>query len=223
MKNRNRKEDFNFDEILKRAEGIIANHPRKDVEYRINIVLSQLGDVCRYITHDKKLMPGVHPYGTKKDEEDAFGHTLAQLLVAAQIRGIDAKKAILGAMDGMEEKEWQERKGKNEESHLEGIVAHSGKVSGIAFVDHHGRKLHKLDGHILVIENVRPDIIIHLKKVKGIITNHGGKFSHAATLARELDIPCVVGTGNATEIINHGQKIRIEADSKNGRVHLSIK
>ncbi len=56
-----------------------------------------------------------------------------------------------------------------------------------------------------------------------MITNHGGKFSHAGILAREHNIPCIVGTGNATEIIGHGQKIKIQANSKkNGIIHLKV-
>lgn len=221
MKEKQNGKKFNFDDTLKRVQKILANHPRKDAEFRMNIAFSQLGDICRYITHDKKLCLGVRPYGVKSDEEDAFGHALAQLLVAAKIRNIDIKKAVSGALDGMEDKEWKKRQGKLKEGRLQGIVAHPGKISGTAFVDPQGRRLDYLNGQILVIENIRADNVTHLKKIRGIITNDGGKFSHAAILAREFDIPCVVGTGNATKIIDHGQKVTIQAEQdKIGIVHL---
>ncbi len=84
MKKENKKEEFNLDDILRRVEEILKNHPRQDAEFRMNIILSQIGDICRYIIHDGKLCPGAKPYGTKFDEEDTFGHTLVQLLVAEQ-------------------------------------------------------------------------------------------------------------------------------------------
>jgi len=224
MKKISKNNDFDFDNILKRLGKVLATHPRKDAEYRMNIVLSQIGDICRYITHDKKLMPGVRPYGAKADEQDAFGHSVAQLLIAARIRKIDVKKSLEGALAGIEDREWQKREGKIKGGRLEGITAHPGEVISEAFVDPKGRRLDYLDGHILVIENIRADHVIHLKKVKGIVTNDGGRFSHAAILAREFDIPCVVATGNATKIIDHEQKIKIQAKKgKSGVVHLSVK
>jgi len=48
------------------------------------------------------------------------------------------------------------------------------------------------------------------KKAGGIVTDQGGMLSHAAIVSRELNIPCVVGTSNATEIIKGGDLVEID-------------
>lgn len=219
-----REEKFNFDKSLARIKKIIKKQYRQDAEFRMNVVLSQIGDICRHLTHDPKLCPGVRPYGTKKNEEDAFGHSLMQLLIAAEIRKIDVKKALEDALRNMEDNDWMIRKGrKHKKGLIKGIVGHPGEVLGTAFVDPEGKNFDNLDGHILVTKHVRPDIAIYLKRLKGIVADQGGEFCHASILAKEHNIPCIVGTGNATEIIVHGQKIKIQADKeKNGVVHLTL-
>jgi pyruvate,water dikinase len=62
-------------------------------------------------------------------------------------------------------------------------------------------------GEILVTEITDPDWEPIMKIASAIITNRGGRTSHAAIVSRELGIPCVVGCGNATEQIKKGQKI----------------
>ena len=63
------------------------------------------------------------------------------------------------------------------------------------------------DNCILVTETTAPDIIRACHKAIGIITNQGGIASHAAIISRELKIPCIVGTKNATKIIKTGDII----------------
>lgn len=219
-----KKEKFDFDKALKQIKNLIKKQYRKDAEFRINVLLSQLGDISRHITHDQKLCPPVRPYGTKKDEEDAFGHTLLHLLMAAMIRKVNIKSGLENAIKSLEDNEWVKRERKHKKGFVKGVVAHPGEIVGVAFVDPEANKLHNLNGHILIVEHIRPDVSIYIKKAKGIVTNQGGRFCHAAIMAREYNIPCIVGTGNATEIINHGQKIKIEAKpKKKGLVHLNIK
>jgi len=62
-------------------------------------------------------------------------------------------------------------------------------------------------GEILVTEITDPDWEPIMKIASAIITNRGGRTSHAAIVSRELGIPCVVGCGNATEKIKQGQKV----------------
>jgi len=67
-------------------------------------------------------------------------------------------------------------------------------------------------GSILVAESTQPKLILACKKASGIITDEGGILSHAAIISRELNIPCIVGTGNATEIFKNGQLATINGD-----------
>ncbi len=68
------------------------------------------------------------------------------------------------------------------------------------------------DGEILVAEMTRPDFISIMKKASAIVTDEGGLTCHAAIVAREIGIPCVVGTKYATGMIKNGQKITVDGN-----------
>ncbi|WP_259120897.1 phosphoenolpyruvate synthase [Salinibacter ruber] len=65
------------------------------------------------------------------------------------------------------------------------------------------------EGGILVTDMTDPDWGPILKKAAGIVTNHGGRTSHAAIVSRELGIPAVIGTENATETLTDGQEVTL--------------
>lgn len=73
-------------------------------------------------------------------------------------------------------------------------------------------------GDILVTGMTRPEYIHLAKKSAGIITDAGGILSHAAITARELKIPCIIGTKNATQILKDGDIV--EVDAENGIVNI---
>ncbi|MBK7427404.1 MAG: phosphoenolpyruvate synthase [Saprospiraceae bacterium] len=78
-------------------------------------------------------------------------------------------------------------------------------------------------GEILVTDITNPDWDPVLKKAGGIVTNKGGRTSHAAIVAREIGTVAVVGCGNATELIQNGQEITICcAEGKVGNVYEGI-
>jgi len=75
-------------------------------------------------------------------------------------------------------------------------------------------------GDILVTEITSPDWDPIMKKVAGIVTNKGGRTSHAAIIARELGVAAIVGTENASETIKDGEVITLScAEGKNGIVY----
>ncbi|MCV2484298.1 phosphoenolpyruvate synthase [Flavobacterium sp. SH_e] len=75
-------------------------------------------------------------------------------------------------------------------------------------------------GEILVTDYTSPDWDPVLKKAAGIITNKGGRTSHASIVARELGTPAIVGTSNATELIKSGDLITLScAEGKTGYVY----
>ena len=65
------------------------------------------------------------------------------------------------------------------------------------------------EGSILVTEMTDPDWVPIMKKVAGIVTDLGGRTCHAAIVARELGIPAVVGTGQATMRLRTGDRVRV--------------
>lgn len=77
-----------------------------------------------------------------------------------------------------------------------------------------------LDGEILVTDFTNPDWDPIMKRASAIITNKGGRTSHAAIVARELGTVAVVGCGNATSILKNGQQITVScAEGKEGNVY----
>ena len=78
-------------------------------------------------------------------------------------------------------------------------------------------------GEILVTDITNPDWDPVLKKAAAIITNKGGRTSHAAIVARELGTVAVVGCGNATDVIKNGQEITVScAEGKEGNIYNGI-
>jgi pyruvate,water dikinase len=75
-------------------------------------------------------------------------------------------------------------------------------------------------GDILVTGMTDPDFVPFMKMASAIVTDKGGITSHAAIVSRELNIPCVVGTENATQIMKTGQEYTV--DSRNGVVYEGI-
>jgi pyruvate,water dikinase len=66
-----------------------------------------------------------------------------------------------------------------------------------------------VDGSILVTKNTDPDWMPIMKRAKAIVTDHGGRTSHAAIVSRELGVPAVVGTRHGTYILHSGQDITV--------------
>jgi pyruvate, water dikinase len=76
------------------------------------------------------------------------------------------------------------------------------------------------EGSILVTEMTDPDWGPIFKKTKGIITDLGGRTCHAAIVSRELGIPAVVGTGEATKVLRDSQEVTLScAEGDEGFVY----
>lgn len=75
-------------------------------------------------------------------------------------------------------------------------------------------------GEILVTEITDPDWEPIMKIAAAIVTNSGGRTSHAAIVSRELGVPCVVGTANATEKIKNGKNVTVScAEGEEGKIY----
>ncbi|MEM3154254.1 MAG: phosphoenolpyruvate synthase [Candidatus Woesearchaeota archaeon] len=75
-------------------------------------------------------------------------------------------------------------------------------------------------GEVLVTEMTDPDWVPIMRIASAIVTNRGGRTSHAAIVSRELGLPCIVGTNNATRVIKSGQKVTVScAEGEHGVVY----
>lgn len=95
---------------------------------------------------------------------------------------------------------------------LRGLGAAPGRAGGTA------RLLSSLDdaaklteGDVLVTHMTSPDWVPLMRKAVAIVTDSGGMTCHAAIVSRELGIPCVVGTGDATKKLRDGELITVDA------------
>jgi pyruvate,water dikinase len=66
-------------------------------------------------------------------------------------------------------------------------------------------------GDILVTKMTNPDWVPYMKIASAIVTDEGGMTSHAAIVSRELGIPAIVGTGNATSVLRDGEVYTVDA------------
>ncbi len=69
-----------------------------------------------------------------------------------------------------------------------------------------------VDGSVLVCEVTTPDYVPLMQRASAIVTDQGGILSHAAIVARELGIPCIVGTQHATARLKNGQIVTVDAN-----------
>jgi pyruvate,water dikinase len=111
---------------------------------------------------------------------------------------------------------------------VKGIPASPGVAYGKAVValtvDEAARKMKK--GDILVTKMTDPDWVPYMKIASAIVTDEGGMTAHAAIVSRELGIPAVVGTGNATKVLRDGLEITVDGSRGvvySGRVEVEAK
>jgi pyruvate,water dikinase len=80
-----------------------------------------------------------------------------------------------------------------------------------------------IDGSILVTDTTDPDWVPIMKRAAAIVTDHGGRTSHAAIVSRELGLPAIVGTGDATQVLHDEQEVTIScAEGDEGFVYEGI-
>ena len=101
---------------------------------------------------------------------------------------------------------------------LSGAPASPGMASGPVKIVSDPSQIDKVkDGDILVAEMTTPDFVPAMKRAKAIVTDRGGRTAHAAIVSRELGIPCIVGTRQATTTLTDGQIISV--DGSRGKVY----
>jgi phosphohistidine swiveling domain-containing protein len=66
------------------------------------------------------------------------------------------------------------------------------------------------DGKIVVVPSTSPSYVPLMRKAKALVTDHGGMMSHAAIVAREFNLPCIVGTKQATKVLQTGDKVVLD-------------
>ena len=104
---------------------------------------------------------------------------------------------------------------------LRGLSVGQAVVSGPVCLIDSARDIDRfVDGAVLVTPTTDPDWVPIMKRAAAIITDHGGRTSHAAIVSRELGLPAIVGTGNATDLLHDGQEVTVScAEGDEGIVY----
>ena len=104
---------------------------------------------------------------------------------------------------------------------VEGRSVGEGIASGVAKRIENPKHLSEFKpGEVLVADTTTPDWEPIMKTAAAIITNRGGRTCHASIIARELGIPAVVGTGDATTCVPDGEVVTVScAEGESGRVY----
>lgn len=101
---------------------------------------------------------------------------------------------------------------------LEGLGASPGVASGPVRIIKNPGEIDKVkEGDILVAVMTNPDYVPAMRRASAILTDEGGRTSHAAIVSRELGVPAVVGSSSATKILKNDEIITV--DGSNGKVH----
>ncbi|MFN3649513.1 MAG: phosphoenolpyruvate synthase [Armatimonadota bacterium] len=139
-------------------------------------------------------------YGTAQDIEWALADGRVYIVQSRPVT------AVAGAAVASETEEGAK------EVLAKGLPASPGVASGRA------RLLRSLDessrlsaGDVLVTRMTEPDWVPLMKKAGAIVTDEGGMTAHAAIVSRELGIPCIVGTQDATQRISDGAEVTVDA------------
>lgn len=101
---------------------------------------------------------------------------------------------------------------------LEGLAASPGVASGPVKIVHSPSEINKVkEGDILVAVMTNPDFVPAMRRAAAIVTDEGGRTSHAAIVSRELGVPAVVGSQHATKMLKNGEVITV--DGVEGKVY----
>ncbi len=151
-------------------------------------------------------------FGTPQDVEWLVDGDLEELFVV-QAR----PETVHGAAENVVRTYSLEESG---EELLTGVAIGNAVATGSVRVLEDLRQMEQVrEGDVLVTEMTDPDWVPVMKKASAIVTDRGGKTSHAAIVSRELGTPAIVRTGNATDALSDGDAVTVDCSTDTGRVY----
>lgn len=97
---------------------------------------------------------------------------------------------------------------------IRGQIAYQGVVTGKVKIINLAKEMKKFEkGDILVSNVTDPSLLPAMKRASAFVTNMGGLTCHAAIVARELKVPCVIGTKVATQVLKDGDLVEVDANN----------
>ena len=193
---------------------------RKGIFYIQNSLFKELSDRLRIEIHDLAYLT-----------EDEIKNCLIKKLKADKNSAESRKKGFVVMYDnekniiclsGSQIKDGLKALGLIKESvssNLQGTPASRGTSQGKVAIVKGVKDLPNVNkGDIIVAVTTHPDYVPAMQKAAAIVTDEGGVTSHAAIVSREIGIPCIVGTKNATKTLQNGDFVEVDGNTGSVRI-----
>ncbi|MFA6908414.1 MAG: PEP-utilizing enzyme [Patescibacteria group bacterium] len=179
-----------------------------------SLLLAEIGRRFGYTLHEMKYLiaPEVdtlftYPFVTQKEARDRKKKCFWVQVGKSRYEIVTGKRASRLYAQALA------KKSKKDVNDFRGLSANHGVVRGPVKIIKSATEIHKIrQGDILVAVMTRPDYISGMKKAAAIVTNEGGVTCHAAIVAREINIPCVIGTKIATDVLHDGDIVEVNGN-----------
>lgn len=192
-------EGFRFHRLFEDIPQFMEDEDVTTKPFRASVFAEQVADSIRHVTHDPEINPNTRPLSERP--EIAFSDVIWQFLCLAHVMEVDVEETLTTAHARM----------MNREGYLQQRDDH---LSGYA-VNGEGQIRGKIGYDILSLHEIGTKDItgIDTSYFECILTEVGGMTSHAANIARENDIPCVVGINGLCDSFDNGDEVVIDLDS----------
>ena len=180
----------------------------------LDLVLAEIGKRNSYSAWEMKytLPADIKPIIGKKFDKCEIEKRMKNCIIVWD-KGKKNYELYVGEIALQKEKGLFKASDVQETIEISGMVASPGKVEGKVRVTMSADDAKDiLEGEILVTSMTSPDFVVAMKKAAAVVTNEGGITCHAAIIAREFGIPCVVGTKIATKVFKTGDLIEVNAN-----------
>jgi phosphoenolpyruvate synthase/pyruvate phosphate dikinase len=197
--------DINIDSIIKLRKQTDRLSSGTDIVVRksLPLIFPNLKDYVHVLTI-KEIKTEKTPSIEELQKRDiGFFYTDNNIFVGESKENIENKYSII----------LNEETAKDRILEITGNMANPGKVTGRVrkVMGHQDIPLIK-DGEILVSPMTMPDFVVAMEKASAFVTDEGGILCHAAIVAREMKKPCIVGTSIATQVLEDGDMVEVNAD-----------
>jgi phosphohistidine swiveling domain-containing protein len=199
-------------------ENVFLRDYRDMIRQKLNLELRQL-----YQEIGRRLGLNITEVATLTNEEIVAYLTQGKLFSGEEVRKrkeaylLIQKGKVVGICSGKEAMDKMQRElgwGKiiEVDQIIKGMIGSKGKACGLAKIIFTNKDLGKVkQGDVMIATMTRQDFVPALRLASALVTDEGSITCHAAIIARELGIPCLVATKNATQVVRDGDLVEVDA------------
>ncbi len=176
-------------------------------------ILAEIGNRAQILLHDMRYTMPMEIEDILKAKKFDFEARQENCMIVFQSGALEGEFYLGQRAKSEENKYFHANVDDTAVAILKGNVACNGKAIGPVKILMNPNEIYKVNhGDVLVTSMTSPDFMPAMRKCVAIITNEGGLTCHAAVIARELNIPCIIGTKVATKVLKDGDKVEVDGD-----------